>query len=85
MKNPWEEIKLSDYENHMKLNTVMQQQCLNKIMEKQFHQYIVKTVMVLGVAGGNGLEHADSQSIEKVYGVDINQEYLTECADRYQI
>lgn len=84
MKNPWEEIKLSDYENHMKLNTVMQQQCLNEMMRKQFYQYPVKTIMVLGIAGGNGLEHIDSQRIEKVYGVDINREYLTECTARYK-
>lgn len=84
MKNPWEEIKLSDYENHMKLHTVMQQQCLNAIMKKQFYQYPVKTVMVLGVAGGNGLEHIDAKRIEKVYGIDINKEYLAECATRYK-
>ena len=84
MKNPWEEIKLSDYENHMKLNTVMQEQCLNAIMNEQFYRYPVKTVMVLGVAGGNGVEHIDTRRIEKVYGVDINREYLTECKNRYQ-
>lgn len=84
MKNPWEEIKLSDYESHMKLDTVMQLQCLNAIMKKQFYQYPIKTVMILGVAGGNGLEHIDSTRIEKVYGVDINQKYLTVCKDRYK-
>lgn len=83
MKNPWEEIKLSDYENHMKRNTVMQEQCLNAIMKKQFYRYPVKTVLVLGVAGGNGLEHIDSR-IEKLYGVDINREYLTACKERYK-
>jgi hypothetical protein len=83
MKNPWEEIKLSDYENHMKLSTVMQEQCLNAIMKKQFYRYPVKSIMVLGVAGGNGLEHIDSR-IEKIYGVDINREYLTECKKRNQ-
>lgn len=84
MKNPWEEIKLSDYESHMKLDTVMQQQYLNAIMKKQFYQYPVKTVMILGVAGGNGLDHIDSKRIEKVYGVDINQEYLAVCKSRYK-
>lgn len=84
MKNPWEEINLSDYENHMKLNTVMQLQAMNKMMKRQFYQYPVKTIMVLGIAGGNGLEHIDSQIIEKIYGVDINKEYLQECAARYE-
>lgn len=84
MKNPWEDIKLSDYEGHMQLNTVMQLQCLNEIMRKQFYQYAAKTVMVLGVAGGNGLEHINPQRIGKVYGIDINQDYLNECTARYQ-
>lgn len=84
MINPWEKIKLSDYENHMKLNTVMQLQCLNGIMKKQFVQYSVKSIMILGIAGGNGLEYIDPQRLEKVYGVDINPEYLTACAARYE-
>jgi hypothetical protein len=29
MTNPWEEIPLSDYENHMKLDSVMQLQAMN--------------------------------------------------------
>ena len=84
MKNPWEEINLSDYENHMKLDTVMQLQAMNKMMKRQFYQYPVKTIMVLGIAGGNGLEYIDSQIMEKTYGVDINKEYLQECAARYE-
>ena len=61
MVNPWEEISLSDYENHMKLDSVM----------------------ILGIAGGNGLEHIDKNKFQKVYGVDINREYLTTVAERY--
>ena len=83
MRNPWEEISLSDYESHMKLDTVMQMQALKKMMRSQFYQYPVKTIMILGIAGGNGLEHIDPQIIQKIYGVDINKEYLQECAARY--
>lgn len=83
MENPWEQIALSDYENHMKLDTVMQLQTMNTMMKEQFYQYPVRTVMILGIAGGNGLEHIDVQRIETVYGVDVNAQYLKECADRY--
>ena len=76
MTNPWEEISLSDYENHMKLDSVMQLQNLNQMMKDQFSAYPVSSVMVLGIAGGNGLEHIDNNKFEKVYGVDINREYL---------
>ena len=76
MTNPWEEISLSDYENHMKLDSVMQLQNLNQMIKDQFSAYPVSSVMVLGIAGGNGLKHIDNNKFEKVYGVDINREYL---------
>lgn len=84
MKNPWKKIKLSDYESHMKLASVMQLQSLNIMMKNQFNLYPIKTVMVLGVAGGNGLEHIDTKKVQKVYGIDINHKYLKECAERYK-
>lgn len=84
MRNPWEEIELSDYENHMKLNSVMQLQFLNEMMKNQFNVYPIKSVMILGVAGGNGLEHIDASKICRVYGVDINSKYLHECEVRYK-
>lgn len=83
MTNPWEEISLSDYENHMKLDSVMQLQNLNQMMKDQFSAYPVSSVMVLGIAGGNGLEHIDNNKFEKVYGVDINREYLAAVTRRY--
>lgn len=83
MSNPWEAIPLDDYENHMKLASVLQLQTLNRIMKGQFSAYPVKTAMVLGVAGGNGLEHIDTAKFERVYGVDINEAYLAACTARY--
>ena len=84
MNNPWEEISLSDYENHMSLESVNQLQTMNFIMKKQFSDYPVKTAMVLGIAGGNGLEHVRSGKFEKVYGIDINEGYLKTVEERYK-
>lgn len=83
MKNPWEEIALSDYENHMKLDSVFQLQAMNEMMKKQFSSYPVHSVMILGISGGNGLTHIDPQQFTKVYGVDINKAYLKEVENRY--
>lgn len=83
MKNPWEEISLEDYENHMKLDSVRQLQAMNELMKGQLSAYPVRRVMILGVAGGNGLEHVKKENVEKVYGVDINAAYLKETACRY--
>lgn len=83
MKNPWEEIPLSDYENHMRLDSVLQLQTMNDMMRGQFDAYPVSSVMILGIAGGNGLEHIQKEKFERVYGVDINSFYLKEVARRY--
>lgn len=82
MANPWEKIALSDYESHMKLDSVMQLQSLNQMMKGQF-AYPVNSVMILGIAGGNGLEHIGRDRFQKVYGIDINEEYLKAVRERY--
>ncbi len=81
--NPWEEISLSDYENHMSLDSVRQLQAMDEMMKVQFEAYPVKTAMVLGVAGGNGLEHINPDKYSKVYGIDINESYLSAVKGRY--
>ena len=83
MSNPWEDINLSDYESHMSLQSVYQLQSMNEIMREQFSAYNADTVMILGIAAGNGLEHIDKKKFKTVYGVDINQNYLDECNKRY--
>lgn len=83
MSNPWESIELSDYERHMSLEDVGQLQALNALMKEQLFTHKARSVMILGVAGGNGLEHIKSEDFERVYGVDINREYLAECERRF--
>ena len=83
MSNPWENINLSDYENHMSLDSVYQLQSLSEMMREQFYTYDVDSIMILGIAGGNGLEHIDKTRIHKVYGVDVNKDFLDECKARY--
>lgn len=83
MANPWEEIALSDYENHMKLDSVMQLQGMNQMMKGQLDSYPVRSAMILGIAGGNGLEHVGERKFQKIYGVDINREYLDAAMERY--
>ena len=83
MNNPWEDIALSDYENHMSLDSVKQLQAMNSIMKDQFGAYPVDTAMVLGIAGGNDLEHVSGDKYKTVYGVDINAGYLKAVEARY--
>lgn len=83
MANPWMEINLEDYEKHMSLESVYQIQAMNQIMKEQFSAYPSGSVMILGIAGGNGLEHIDCTVFKNVYGVDINGKYLQVCTERY--
>ncbi len=83
MENPWKDIALSDYESHMSLDSVYQLQTLNRVMKDQFARFRVSSAMILGIAGGNGLEHADAEAYDRIYGVDINPGYLEEVSRRY--
>lgn len=82
--NPWLDVQLSNYENHMRLESVHQLQALNLIMREQFASFDVLDIMILGVAGGNGLEHIDPNRTSHVYGVDLNESYLQACSRRHQ-
>lgn len=82
MGHPWNAIPLEDYEAHMKLETVGQLSALNKMMQQQLSAYPIRTAAILGIAGGNGLEHV-APPLQMVYGIDINSQYLDACAQRY--
>lgn len=84
MKNPWEDISLADYENHMSDEGVMQLQTLESITGEQLDCFDVKSTAFLGAAGGNGLSRVDTGKIKELYAIDINQEYLDACAERYR-
>jgi len=83
MDNPWEKIDLSIYETHMSSDDVFQLQTLKSITEEQIKDYVHTNVLILGIAGGNGLEHIDISSTEKIFGLDINSQYLDMCEERY--
>lgn len=83
MANPWEQIPLADYEAHMALDSVRQLQALDAMMAVQLAEQDGKRVIVFGVAGGNGLDHVDPAKIRKIYGVDINPDYLEACRERF--
>lgn len=83
--NPWEKISLSDYENHMSLDSVKQLQTMNEMMRKQLAAYPITTAMVFGIAGGNGLEHVYQGKYKKIYGIDISEAYLAVARERYSM
>ncbi len=83
MRNPWRDVPLEQYEKHMAEQKIYQLQELNRLMERQLNGYSVHSVAILGVAGGNGLEHISADQYKTIVGVDINEDYLNTCWRRY--
>lgn len=83
MENVWNKIPLEDYEFHMQHNSVGQLHLLNDLTKKYLEKINPKTVLFLGIAGGNGLEHINNNSTTNVFGIDINQNYLDETKKRF--
>jgi hypothetical protein len=82
--NPWLHIPLEDYERHMSHHLVAQSTLLNALTKKYLDEIKPETVIFLGIAGGNGLEHIDNKITQSVYGIDINQDYLDTAYKRYK-
>ena len=80
MNNLWTDIKVAEYEGHMKF--IKQYELLNCIFKEQLSAHQYKTIGILGIGCGNGLEYIKPNTI--VYGYDINSNFLNECRSRYE-
>lgn len=63
---------------------VGQLQLLHDITGEQLAAYPSRSIGLLGIAGGNGLDLIDSQNTDAVYGYDVNPGYLAACDARYR-
>lgn len=81
--NPWNNIPLADYELHMQHKDVGQAQLLNALTGKYLNKINPEYVLFLGVSGGNGLEHINSDKVKRVCAIDINDSYLEETRKRF--
>ena len=83
MANPWLEIPLNDYEEHMRALGVEQLEVLAELFASALATCEPKSVAVLGIAGGNGLEAVDPSVTLRVVGIDINPAYLEATRRRF--
>lgn len=81
--DPWLDIPLADYEGHMKAPEVGQLDVLSELFAEALAGCRPESVAVLGIAGGNGLEHVDPVVTRRVVGVDINPSYLNALQHRH--
>jgi hypothetical protein len=75
-RDPWLDIPLGDYEAHMSAPEVGQLAVLADLFAEALAVRRPPSVAILGIAGGNGLEHVDPRVTRRVVGVDIHPDYL---------
>ena len=83
MDNPWKYIPLSDYERHMSDPSVGQSVVLQQIFRDQIAAYHPASVTIFGIGAGDCMEVIDPAVTKTVTGIDVNGDYLKQCADRY--
>jgi hypothetical protein len=83
MSNPWLNIPLSDYEEHMGSAQIQQLDAISELFAEALGCCRPASIAVLGIAGGNGLERVDSGTTKRIVGLDINPLYLEEVRRRY--
>ncbi len=75
-RNPWLDVKASEYEGHMGHAKVAQLEFLSRIFAQALRDLKPSALAVPGSAMGTGFEHIDPAISKKVLAVDINPEYL---------
>lgn len=81
--SPWLQVPLDDYEAHMSHEQVDQLGPLRALFGEAVAMAGARSVAVVGVAGGNGLEVLDAARTKRIVGVDIHPDYLAAVARRY--
>lgn len=83
MNNPWLSVPLADYEGHMSAAMVNQLAALSALFHQALARCRPESVAILGIAGGNGLDHIDTQVTRRIVGVDIHPSYLEAVQQRF--
>ena len=83
LHHPWLTVPLRDYEAHMNSDNVAQLGPLSEMFGEALRSFQPKSVAILGVAGGNGIERIDPSVTQRVCGIDINPEYLSAVRQRH--
>lgn len=83
MENPWLDIPLADYEAHMALPEVAQAELLAATLQWAVEHFRPRSLLVPGVAGGNGLDRVDPTIVERLVALDIQPDFLEQCTRRH--
>jgi len=81
--NPWIEVAPADYEAHMTSPEVAQLPVLAEIIARDLAAYRPRSLLVVGCATGNGLQHIDPAVTMRVAGLDVNPDFLAVARQRH--
>jgi hypothetical protein len=83
--NPWTLVPAADYEAHMgpAPGGVGQLGPLARILARALRDLRPETLLVPGVATGNGLEAVDAEVTRRVVGLDLNMGFLAVARQRH--
>jgi hypothetical protein len=84
VSNPWLAIPLTDYEQHMDSVEVQQLGILAELFAAAVIERKPNSIAILGIAGGNGLEHIKDHGT-RIVGFDVNPRYLETVRERYPL
>ncbi len=82
-RSPWLAVPAADYEGHMASPNVRQLQLMSRVFGELLREFEPRSVGIVGVATGNGLERIDPARVRRVVGIDINPEYLVIARERH--
>lgn len=81
--NPWLQVPLKDYEGHMQSPEVGQLDALADLFAEALARCRPRSVAILGIAGGNGLDRIDPAITERIEGFDLHPAYVGAVRRRY--
>ena len=83
MSNPWLAVPLAEYEQHMNSAEIRQLAALSDLFAEAIARCRPHSVVVLGIAGGNGLDRIDGSVTTRIVGLDLNPHYLEAVRQRH--
>ncbi len=83
MSNPWLDVDLSDYINHMSCPEIGQYQMINDCFRIALEKLEPGRIFIPGCTIGNGFEFINWEKVETVTALDVNPDFLKVLRERF--
>lgn len=83
MNNPWLDVDLTDYVNHMSSPEIGQYQMINDSFKTILGKLEPARIFVPGCTIGNGFEYINWDKVKKVTALDVNPDFLKVLREKF--